>query len=290
MYKPAGNQTAYITFSDSFLAPDTAPASSSTVVVANASQPLPPYRSTEVEIGYKLVSRRLNFMTDVFRIRRPFADVRETSTTTGDNCGGVTLTDGQICENDQIIGQQINLGAEAMLSGNLTRSLKVTGGITALSPRLTHTFVLLPAGNQYVSGTCTDPAGVPASALICPSDVTNNKDLVGIPDIKSNILAEYHLPALSTLFFTTDWQHVSRRPVDDMNSYFVPQYNTFDFGGRYSARVFGKLATWLVTFNNVTNVHYWSTLGPGSITGQSSADLAHLGEPRLITASMRYEF
>jgi hypothetical protein len=42
----------------------------------------------------------------------------------------------------------------------------------------------------------------------------------------------------------------------------------------------------LVKFNNVTDVHYWSTLGPGRITGQSSADLAHLGEPRLVTASV----
>jgi iron complex outermembrane receptor protein len=290
IYKPAPNQTAYVTWADSIQAPDTAPANSTGIIVANASQPLSPYRSTETEMGYKVVSRRMNFMTDVFRIRRPFADVEETSTTAGYNCGGTPLPAGDICENDQIIGQQINFGAEAMLSGNVTRSLRVIGGITALNPKLTHTFVLLPAGNQYVSATCKDPAGVAASALVCPTYVTNNRNLVGIPDYKSNILAEYHLPALSTAFFTFDWQHVDRRPADDMNSYYVPQYNTFDLGGRYSARVFGKLATWLITFNNVTNTHYWSTLGPGSITGQSSADLAHLGEPRLITASMRYEF
>ncbi|HEX3660665.1 MAG TPA: TonB-dependent receptor [Acidobacteriaceae bacterium] len=290
MYKPARNQTAYVTYADSVQAPDTAPANSTGVIVANANQALPPYRSTEVEMGYKVESRRMNFTTDVFRIRRPFADVEETSTTAGYNCGGTPLPAGDICENDQIIGQQVNFGAEAMLSGNVTRSLRVIGGITALNPKLTHTFVLLPAGNPYVSAACKDPAGVAASALICPSSVTNNRNLVGIPDYKSNILAEYQLPALSTAFFTFDWQHVSRRPADDMNSYYVPQYNTFDLGGRYSALVFGKLATWLLTVNNITDVHYWSTLGPGSITGQSSADLAHLGEPRLITASVRYDF
>jgi hypothetical protein len=32
-------------------------------------------------------------------------------------------------------------------------------------------------------------------------------------------------------------------------------------------------------------------LGPGSITGQSTGSyLAHLGEPRLLTASIRYAF
>ena len=90
MYKPRSNQTAYVTFADSIQAPDTAPASSTGVIVANASQPLPPYRSVEVEAGYKLESRRINFMADLFRIRRPFADVAETSTTAGYNCGGTT--------------------------------------------------------------------------------------------------------------------------------------------------------------------------------------------------------
>jgi iron complex outermembrane receptor protein len=289
MYKPRSNQTAYVTFADSIQAPDTAPASSGTVVVANASQPLPPYRSVEFEAGYKVESRRMNFTADLFRIRRPFADVEQITPTAA--CAGQSVwVSSDVCEVDKIIGQQLDYGAEGMLSGNITHSLRLIGGITVLDPKLTQTFVLLPAGNPYVSTTCTDPKGVAASALICPSYVTNNKILVGDSDYKSNILAEYQAPALRTGFFTFDWHFVGRRPADDMNSYYVPQYNTFDLGGRYSARIFGRLTTWLLTFNNVSNVHYWSTLGPGSITGQSSADLAHLGEPRLITASMRYDF
>jgi iron complex outermembrane receptor protein len=297
MYKPRPNQTAYVTFANSIQAPDTAPGNTisttkpaTNVYVTNASQALPPYRSTEVEMGYKVDSQRMSFSVDVFRIRRPFANVIVTSTTAGYNCGGVVLTAGQTCETDKIIGQQVNYGAEAMLSGNVTKSLRIIGGITALNPKLTHTVVYLPVGNQYVSATCTLPTGAAASALVCPSYVTNNKTFVGIPDYKSNVLAQYQLPVLSAAFLTFDWQHVGRRAADDINSYYVPQYNTFDLGGRYSAKAFGKLTTWLVTVNNLSNVHYWSTLGPGSITGQSSADLAHLGEPRLITASVRYTF
>jgi iron complex outermembrane receptor protein len=289
MFKPTSNQTAYVTFADSIQAPDVAPADSTGIVVANYSQPLPPYRSVEFEMGYKVESRRMNFMADAFRIRRPFADVEQITPTAACTSQSVWVSS-DICEVDKIIGQQLDYGAEGMLSGNITHSLRVIGGITVLDPKLTQTFVLLPVGNKYASPTCTDPKGVAASALICPSYVTNNKILVGDSDYKSNILAEYQVPALSTGFFTFDWHFVGRRPADDMNSYYVPQYNTFDLGGRYSAKIFGKLTTWLLTFNNVSNVHYWSTLGPGSITGQSSADLAHLGEPRLITASMRYEF
>jgi iron complex outermembrane receptor protein len=298
LYKPTPNQTAYVTWADSIQAPDTAPGDSgsgaSKIFVNNASQALPPYRSTEVEAGYKIESQRMNFSADLFRIRRPFADTVELFTYSASNtsnvcgAGGTLTTAGQTCETDKIIGQQINYGAEAMLSGKVTQSLRVIGGITALSPKLTDTLVLLPSTSQYVM-TANCPAGFTASTL-CPSYVTNDKNFIGIPDYKSNILAEYQLPVLSTAYFTFDWQHVGRRAADDRNSYYVPQYNTFDLGGRYSARVFGKLATWLVTVNNVSNVHYWSTLGPGSITGQASADLAHLGEPRLITATMRFDF
>jgi iron complex outermembrane receptor protein len=101
---------------------------------------------------------------------------------------------------------------------------------------------------------------------------------------------EYRLPLAGT-FFNFDWQHLGRRPIDDVNSTWTPQYNNFDCGIRYSATLIGKITTWRLTVNNITNVHYWSTLGPGSITGQSSGSyLAHLGEPRLLTASMRFDF
>jgi iron complex outermembrane receptor protein len=150
-----------------------------------------------------------------------------------------------------------------MLSGRIFDRLMLTGGLVVLDPKLTDT-------------------GIAA---------TNNKNFVGIPDYKSNVLAEYHVPKLTGVFMNFDWQHVGRRAIDDINSEYTPQYNTFDFGVRYTTRIAGRAATFRVTANNATDVHYWSTLGPGSITGQSTGSyLAHLGEPRLLTASVRYTF
>ena len=167
------------------------------------------------------------------------------------------------CETYQISGDQRNYGAEAMVSGRIVESLMISGGITVLNPKLTNT-------------------GIAA---------TNDRNFVGIPDFKSNIIAEYRVPVVTGAFFTFDWQHVGRRAVDDINSEYIPQYNTFDFGVRYTAKVFGKLTTWRLTVDNATNVHYWSTLGPGSITGASNGSyLAHLGDPLLVTASMRFNF
>ena len=264
IYKPRVNMTVYGTFADSLQAPDTPPADSSTVVyvhnspLATASSALAPYRDIEGEIGYKLETRKINFSTALFRLQRPFAN---SVPAPAGACG--TLAVGVSCDIYKIVGNQLNYGAEAMLSGRIFDRLMIMGGFTALNPKLTDT-------------------GNPA---------TNNKDFLGIPAYKSNILAEYQLPRLVGAFFNFDWQHVGRRPIDEINSTYTPQYNTFDLGARYTAKVFGNMATWRVTVNNVTDVHYWSTLGPGGITGLgTSADLGHLGEPRLVTASMKYDF
>jgi len=167
------------------------------------------------------------------------------------------------CEEFRITGNQLNYGVESTISGRIFPSLMVTAGLSVLDPKLTNT-------------------GIAA---------TNNRNFVGIPHYKSNILAEYRLPVILGAFLNFDWQHVGRRAIDDINSSYTPQYNVFDLGARYTTKLFGKVTTWRITANNASNVHYWSTLGPGSITGQSTGSyLGHLGEPRLITASMRFDF
>jgi len=258
-FKPRADMTIYASFVDSIQAPDIAATSTATTIITNASQPLAAYRSKEGEIGYKLRVRRINFSTALFRLDRPFANY--TTNMVNPVCG--TQSGTVNCETFQITGNQRNYGIETMMSGRIVESLMVTGGLTVLNPKLTDTGIA----------------------------VTNDRNFVGIPDFKSNVLAEYRFPVLTGTFFTFDWQHVGRRAIDDINSEYTPQYNTFDFGIKYSAKVFGKLTTWRITANNATNVHYWSTLGPGSITGQSTGSyLAHLGDPLLITASMRFNF
>jgi iron complex outermembrane recepter protein len=258
-FKPRADMTIYASFVDSIQAPDVAGTSTATLITTDASQALPAYRSKEGEIGYKLRVRRINFSTALFRLDRPFANY--VPNVVNPVCGNLSGTAG--CQTYEITGDQRNYGIETMMSGRIVESLMVTGGLTVLNPKLTDT-------------------GIAA---------TNDRNFVGIPDFKSNVLAEYRVPVLTGTFFTFDWQHVGRRAIDDINSEYTPQYNTFDFGIKYSAKVFGKLTTWRITANNATDVHYWSTLGPGSITGASTGSyLAHLGDPLLVTASMRFNF
>ncbi|RRA48351.1 TonB-dependent receptor [Acidipila sp. EB88] len=163
----------------------------------------------------------------------------------------------------EITGLQVNYGAEIQAQGTLFHRWLVDGGFQALNPRLNDT-------------------GIAA---------TNGKRFVGTPDYKTNVLSEYRLPKLANLVVTGNWQFVGRRPQDDANLHYTDGYNTFDFGLRYEERIFGKASIWRVTANNVTNEHYYSTIGPGDITGtNASSNTAFLGLPRVYAASVQFGF
>ena len=115
---------------------------------------------------------------------------------------------------------------------------------------------------------------------------TDGRQFVGIPAYRSNVMAEYRLLAASPTFVNINWQLVGRRPIDDINSLYTPACNVLDIGMRYAHPIANRLTTWRVTINNVTDVHYWSTLGPGNITGTNVGSYtAHLGSPRTVAAS-----
>ncbi len=102
---------------------------------------------------------------------------------------------------------------------------------------------------------------------------------------------EYQLPVGTATFLSLNWQAVGRRPIDDINSTWTPAYNVVDVGARYARTIMNRLTTWRIGVNNVSDVHYWSTLGPGNITGTNVGSYtAHLGSPRTIAASMQVAF
>ena len=64
-----------------------------------------------------------------------------------------------------------------------------------------------------------------------------------------------------------------------------------DLGVRHSHTVGSAVATWKFQVNNVADVHYWSTIGPGNITGTNVGSYtAHFGTPRTVQASVDVGF
>ena len=158
-----------------------------------------------------------------------------------------------------ISGQQVNRGLELSAIGEVLDGLTLSGGIQLLNARLEHT----------------------------PFATTNDKIYVGAPKVKGNMLFEYKIPGLAGLVATLDDQFSGDRAANDTNSYFAPGYNLFDVGARYTSDIWSKAVTWRLAVDNVTDRHYWSTIGPSNLTGANTGNLlAHMGAPRMLLASV----
>jgi iron complex outermembrane receptor protein len=244
MYKPTTWSTAYATYASSLEQGDIAPESANLV---NAGQSLAPYRSKEWELGFK-TDTPVAITTALFRLQRPFADTIAYNAT----------------ENIyEIVGLQVNYGAEISAQGTLFHRLLIDGGFTALNARLNDTNVASTEGKRFV----------------------------GIPAYKSNVLSAYRVPGVANLNLTGDWEFIGERPQDDQNLHTTPRSSVFDFGFRYAHPLFTKLATLRFTCNNVTDTRYYSTIAAGDITGSNaSANTAHMGTPRTISTSLEISF
>ena len=159
----------------------------------------------------------------------------------------------------EISGQQVNRGLELSAIGEVIDGLTLYGGVQLLNARLEHT----------------------------PLVTTNDKIYVGAPKVKGNMLFEYKIPGLAGLVATFDYQFCGDRAANDTNSYFAPGYNLFDVGARYTSDIWSKAVTWRLAVDNVTDRHYWSTIGPSNLTGANTGNLlAHMGAPRMLLASV----
>ncbi|MDE1178631.1 MAG: TonB-dependent receptor [Edaphobacter sp.] len=244
MYKPTESMTAYATYASSLQQGDIAPGGT-----VNAGQALAPYRSKEWEVGYKTALPGVTLTTALFRLERPFAN------TVSYNGTSQTIF--------QIVGQQVNYGAEISGQTMIMHRLLLNGGFTALNARLNDT-------------------GVAA---------TNGKRFVGIPGYHSNLYGEYRMPWVANLSITGDWQFTGRRTDDDENLHTTEGFQTVNLGFRYDHRIWKKMATLRFTSNNIGNVRYYSTIAAGDITGtNASANTAHLGAPRTISTSLQFAF
>jgi iron complex outermembrane recepter protein len=55
--------------------------------------------------------------------------------------------------------------------------------------------------------------------------------------------------------------------------------------------MWGTPVAWRLAVENVTDRHYWSTIGPSNLTGANTGNLvAHVGAPRTVQASVTVKF
>ena len=162
----------------------------------------------------------------------------------------------------QVVGTQRNNGVELFAQGNITPDLSILGGVTYIDAKL--------IGTGMAS--------------------TNNKWVVGVPDVKSDIALDYH-PAFVRGFALTAATHFEgARAATNTNNSFAPSYATLDLGVRYSTPVMGHAMTARFQVINVTNVYYYSSIADGNIVGSPGANTAYLGAPRTFEANLEFDF
>lgn len=163
----------------------------------------------------------------------------------------------------ETVGDQVNRGLELAAVGQVAGRLTIYGGITLLNSTMENT----------------------------PLASTDKQPYVGTAKVKGNVLLEYHVPTLSGLVATFDYQFSGPRPGDDTDQFSVAGYNLLDVGARYTLRMWGNAVAWRLAVENLTDRHYWSTIGPSNITGANTGNLvAHLGAPRTLQASVTVKF
>ncbi|MCQ8242407.1 TonB-dependent receptor [Rhizosaccharibacter radicis] len=161
----------------------------------------------------------------------------------------------------RVIGQQRDQGVEFFAQGALLPSLSVLGGVTYIDARL------LDSGN---------PA-------------TDGGQIVGVPQIKSDVTLDWHPAFLHGVAFTATAHYESERAATDTNNSFAPQYATLDLGMRYATQVFRHGLIARLGAINLTDKHYYSSIADGNIVGSPGADTAYLAAPRTVLASLEFD-
>lgn len=126
-FKPAANQTTYVTWASSLQAGDLAPGTA-----VNGGVSLEPYRSRQLEAGYKLRLENIDFSAAVFRIERPFANIDAATRVF------------------RISGEQVNEGLEVSAAGEIATGLRLYGGATWLDAKLEDTPLPSTSGKRFV--------------------------------------------------------------------------------------------------------------------------------------------
>jgi len=162
----------------------------------------------------------------------------------------------------EVIGEQRNTGVEAFVQGAVTHDLSLFGGATYIDARLLGS--VLPQ--------------------------VNNKWVVGVPEFKGDLAADYHPAVLQGVALTAAIHAESQRAATNTNNSFAPAYTTLDLGFRYTLPVLGKPTTLRFQVQNLTDVRYYSSIADGAIVGSPGANTAYMAPPRTYQASVAVNF
>lgn len=240
VFKVSPSVSLYANYIEALVAGETAPAQSNNQDVSNAGQSLAPYVSKQKEIGVKYEADGLGAGLALFSTDKPrsFVDVNDNYTF-------------------KSAGKDRHQGAEFTVYGEVTRSVRLLGGMTFLDAK------------QRSTG----------------DSATDGNRVIGVPRFQANMGVEWDIPGVQGLAVDGRVVYTGSSYADAENTLKVPGWTRFDAGLRYMTDVNNHVLTLRARVENIANRNYWSSVG-----GYPGNGYLVLGGPRtfLLSASMDF--
>lgn len=233
VFKPQANISIYGNYMEGLGQGETAP-----LGTTNAGHVFAPIKTKQHEVGVKYDLGRFTATASLFQIQKP-------SATTVANADGTSTY--------KMDGEQRNRGVEVNVFGEVTRGLRLLGGVAYTHAKLIQT----------------------------ENGSNDGKFAPNVSRWQLNLGTEYDLTAVPGLTLSARMISTSSQYLNEANEHSIPGWTRWDMGARYKTRAMGR---WLVLRAGIENLlgrDYWTT---------ASGSWVKLGGPRTVTVSATMDF
>ena len=229
-YQLGGGWTVYGNYAEQLSQGAVAPTGT-----ANAGQSLEPYVGKQNEFGAK-------WNAGNYGVTLAYFDIKQASAFTdpADNTF-------------KAAGEQRNRGFEVETFGELTKGVRLLGGVAYIDAKQSKTRL----------------------------GATDGKQALGVPKKNLNLGAEWDIAAVTGLTVSGRVVHTGPAYVDLANTQELPSWNRVDVGARYALKVDGKAVTLRASINNLADKAYWQV---------GARNLFAVAEPRTWRLSASMDF
>ncbi len=115
---------------------------------------------------------------------------------------------------------------------------------------------------------------------------TSNKQVVGVPKVQANLLAEYSCRPCRN-GFSANVHYTGKRAANDTNTSYASSY-THGIWERVTTKVSNVPTTFRVVVNNVFDKHYWASIFPSGTDGDNGSQAFIGGGPKCVHRHLRF--
>ncbi|MBD8736851.1 TonB-dependent receptor [Sphingomonas sp. CFBP 13706] len=217
--KPVEHVSLYANRIEALVQGATAPAISGGLNIINVGEVLPPFRSTQYEVGGKLTLDAVSASLSLFTTERATA------------IATALLAPPANAARFEASGLQRNKGIELSIQAEPVEGLRLITGGSVIDARL----------RRQTNG------------------LNEGRKVAGVPDYLVNGNVEWDLPFIRALTLTGRVVHTGEQPANAANTLSLPSWTRFDLGARYVAVVSDRALTLRFAVDNVANKRYWAT-------------------------------